>query len=130
MRRYTVADCVSGSLRQPAKWIALLLCSAACAGRTPAQPAGILTVGVTTTGPGVSAMAFTVEVSGTRADPDARSDRLRADGGIATFRDLAGASYVVRLSLPSQCEADGGASRPVTVAARRTSAVRFTVRCR
>ena len=109
----------------------LLVCSAACAGRAPAQPAGVLTVGVTTTGPGTSALAFTVEVSSTRPDAEApRSDRLRADGGIATFRDLAGAPYVVRLSLPAQCEADGGPSRRMTVAPRRTSAVRFTVRCR
>ncbi len=111
--------------------VTLLLCSAACAGRVPAQPAGVLTVGVTTTGPLSPALAFTVDVSSTGPDGDApRSDRLSADGGIATFRDLLGGPYEVRLSLPAQCEADGGASRPVAVAPRRTSAVRFTVRCR
>lgn len=109
----------------------LLVVTTACAGRAPAQAAGVLTVGVSTTGAGAAGLTFAVDVSGTRPDADAPlTDRVSADGGIATFRDLTGAPYIVRLSLPSQCEADGGTSRRIVVAPRRTSAVRFAVRCR
>jgi hypothetical protein len=129
---FTFAICHLRSAIQDAFFSILLVLSAACAGRAPAaQPAGVMTIGVSTTGPGAPALTFAVEVSSTR--PDAappRSERLKADGGIATFRGLSEGPYVARLSLPPQCEADGGASRPLTVAARRTTAVRFAVRCR
>jgi hypothetical protein len=108
-----------------------LIASTGCAGRPPAQPAGVLTVGVSTTGAGAAALTFAVDVSSARPDAGpSLTGRAKADGGIATFRDLTGAPYVVRLTLPAQCEADGGPSRRVVVAARRTTAVRFAVRCR
>ena len=106
------------------------LCGA-CAGKVPSQAAGVLTVGVSTAGADAGSLTFAVDVGSSRPDADApESDRVKADGGIATFRDLAGGPYLVRLSLPPQCEADGGASRRIVVAARRTTAVRFNVRCR
>jgi hypothetical protein len=112
--------------------ITLLALSARCAGRAPAsQPAGVMTIGVSTTGPGAPTLTFGVEVSSAHPDAAApRSERVKADGGIATFRGLSDGSYVVRLSLPPQCEADGGTSRTLTVTSRRTTAVRFAVRCR
>jgi hypothetical protein len=109
----------------------LLMLPAACAGKVPAsQPAGVLTIGVSTTGAGASTLTFGVDVAGSRPDGAApESDRVKADGGIATFRDLPAGAYVVRLALPAGCQAAGGASRPLTIAASRTTAVRFVVRC-
>ena len=111
--------------------VTLLILSAACAGRAPAsQPAGVLTIGVSTTGTAPTP-AFAVAVSSTRPDAAApRSDRVEPHDGIATFRGLSEGPYVVRLSLPPQCEAEGGASRSLTVTSRRTTAARFVVRCR
>jgi hypothetical protein len=110
----------------------LLILPAACAGKVPASPpAGVLTIGVSTTGAGASTLTFGVDVGGSRPDGAApQSDRIKADGGIATFKDLLAGAYVVRLTLPDRCQADGGASRPLAIAARRTTAVRFVVRCR
>jgi hypothetical protein len=72
-----------------------------------------------------------VEVTAGRADAGpSRSEQAKADGGIATFRDLNPGSYVVRLSLPQRCEASGGSTRQLTIAPRRTTAVRFAVTCR
>jgi hypothetical protein len=112
--------------------VAFLVLSAACAGKAPAsEPAGVLTIGISTSGPNVSALTFPVEITGTRPDAEpAQSERVKADGGVATFRDLSGGPYVARLSLPKNCEAAGGASRQLTIAPRRTTAVRFVVTCR
>ena len=111
--------------------VALLTLSAACAGKTSvAEPAGVLRVGISTTGSSASTLTFSVEIT-SRADAEPpRSERVKADGGIATFRDLPGGPYVARLSLPKECEAAGGQSRQLTIAPRRTTAVRFVVTCR
>jgi hypothetical protein len=112
--------------------ITLLTLSAACAGKTPAsEPGGVLTIGVSTTGSGAATLSFPVEITRTRPDAGApRSDRVKADGGIATFRDLPDGPYVVRLTLPPACQAANGGSRQTTIAPRRTTAVRFVVTCR
>jgi hypothetical protein len=112
--------------------VALLTLSVACAGKATApEQAGVLTVGISTTGPSASTLAFPIEISSTRADAEPpKSERIKADGGIATFRDLAGGPYLARLSLPKECEAAGGPSRQLTIAPRRTTAVHFVVTCR
>jgi hypothetical protein len=112
--------------------IALLILSAACAGKAPAaEGAGVLTIGVSTSGTKAAALSFGVEVRSVRAGAEpARTDRINADGGIATFRDLDDGAYTVRLTLTAECVADNGAVRQVTIAPRRTAAVRFAVTCR
>jgi hypothetical protein len=112
--------------------LALLTLTVACAGKAPgAQPAGVLTVGISTTGSNVGALSFQVEIKRTPSAADTlRADRIKADGGLATFRDLPDGSYVVGLTLPSQCQPTNGASRPITIVPRRTTAVRFAVTCR
>jgi hypothetical protein len=112
--------------------IGLVAFSAACAGKAPSsEQAGVLTIGVSTTGPAAGTLSFPIEVRSTRGDADPpRTDRVNADGGIATFRDLPDGSYVVRLTLRPECAAANGATRQVTIAPRRTSAVRFAVTCR
>jgi hypothetical protein len=109
---------------------ALLTLSAGCATKAPAQePAGILTIGVSTTGSGAAALSFPVEIKSISAGAG-RSDRVKADGGIATFRDLPDGPYVVHLTLPPECQATNGGSRQISIAPRRTTAVRFVVTCR
>ena len=109
---------------------ALLTLSAGCAPKAPAQEtAGILTIGVSTTGSGAAALSFRLEIKSTSAGAG-RSDRVKADGGIATFRDLPDGPYVVQLTLPPECQATNGGSRQVSIAPRRTTAVRFVVICR
>jgi len=109
---------------------ALLTLSGGCATKAPAQePAGILTIGVSTTGSGAGSLSFPVEIKSTRAGAG-RSDRVKADGGIATFHDLPDGPYVVLLTLPPECQATNGDSRQISIAPRRTTAVRFVVTCR
>jgi hypothetical protein len=112
--------------------VALVTFSAACAGKAPSpEPAGVLTIGVSTTGPSVAGLSFPIEVRNTRGDADPpRTDRVKADGGIATFRDLPDGTYGVRLTIPPECAAANGATRQVTIAPRRTAAIRFAITCR
>jgi hypothetical protein len=112
--------------------IALVILPAACAGKAAtSERAGVLTVGVSTTGSGAGGLSFFVEVRSARADAEApRTDRVKADGGVATFHDLPDGSYDVRLTLPAHCAASNGESRQITIAPRRTTAVRFAVACR
>ena len=44
--------------------------------------------------------------------------------------DLSDGLYVVQLTLPAECQATSGDSRQISIAARRTTAVRFVVTCR
>ena len=122
-------------MTHPSSWLralaaALLTLSAGCATKTPAQEAaGILTIGVSTTGSGAAGLSFPVEIKSTRAGAG-RSDSVKADGGIATFRDLPDGPYEVQLTLPPECQATNGGSRQISIAPRRTTAVRFVVTCR
>ena len=100
---------------------ALLTLSGGCATKTPAQEAaGILTIGVSTTGSGAAGLSAGA----------GRSDSVKADGGIATCRDLPDGPYEVQLTLPPECQATNGGSRQISIAPRRTTAVRFVVTCR
>jgi hypothetical protein len=127
----SLADCSGATACFHAIAIPILMLSVACAGKAPAaEPAGVLTVGVSTTGARAATLSFPVEITSTRAGAGAaRSERVKADGGIATFRDLPDGAYVVRLTLPAECRATNDASRQITVAPRRTTAVRFSVTC-
>jgi hypothetical protein len=84
-----------------------------------------VTVGVTTSGSGVSAMSFRVTV-----EPAGITGTVRADAGVLT-RDLPPGDHVVRLlDLPARCRVDGAAERTITISkARRSAALRFHVVC-
>ena len=95
------------------------------------SPAGVLTIGVSTAGAGAPPPMFslTVDSQGNQTS-GARAEPIKSDGGIVTFRDLGEGAYVVVLTLPSRCTADGGTRRQVVVNPRRTTALRFNVSCR
>ena len=57
------------------------------------------------------------------------AQRIKADGGVATVAGLPPGTYEVTLDLPARCRSENGASRRVTVSARRTTAIRFAVTC-
>ena len=106
---------------------ALLTLSGGCATKAPAQEAaGILTIGVSTTGSGAAALSFPVEIKSTGN----QVVFVTSDGGIATVHDLPDGPYVVQLTLPTECQATNGDSRQISIAPRRTTAVRFVVACR
>ena len=95
------------------------------------SPAGVLTIGVSTTGAGAPAPMFSVTVdSQANQTGGSRAEPIKSDGGIVTFRDLDEGAHVVVLTLPSRCTADSGTRRQVVVNPRRTTALRFNVRCR
>jgi hypothetical protein len=69
-------------------------------------------------------MVFAVDIH-----PRGTFGRIRADAGVYD-EDLPVGDYVVRLTrLPTQCRVNGVAERRVTVSARGTTAVRFSVSC-
>jgi hypothetical protein len=110
-------------------FVTLLLVSvSACAtGMRQHRPdTGTVTVGVTTSGNGVSAMTFRVTV-----EPAGISAPVRADAGVLTRGDVPSGDHVVRLlDLPARCRVDGAAERRITISqARRSAALRFHVVC-
>jgi hypothetical protein len=114
----TVGLCVSASF---------VICAAACARPAPQSlpAAGSVTVGVTSRGPGVEAMAFAVSI-----EPGGMNGSVKGDVGVFTARNVPAGSHVVRLKdLPRGCRVDGDAERKVSVSAGRSTAVRFVVLC-
>jgi hypothetical protein len=108
---------------------AVVALAAGCAGKPVAsQPGGVLTIGVSTSG-GAPGMTFPVAIVPAGAGGTPQSGSVKADGGVATFRSLAEGAYTVALTLPTHCQAQGGRERPARVSERRTTAVRFTIRC-
>jgi hypothetical protein len=85
---------------------------------------GKLTVGVTTTGrPSPSNFQLTIEPAGI-------SGEVKADAGVFVNDHLPDGEHVVRLVLPTNCRADAGTERRITISPQRRSAVlRFEVRC-
>jgi hypothetical protein len=105
----------------------LFLSAAACAKGAPqTQPAtGRVTVGVTSRGPGVQTMTFTVSI-----EPAGVNGSVRADAGVFTAENTPAGSHVVRLkNLPGGCRVDGDTERQISVSARRSAIVRFVVVC-
>jgi hypothetical protein len=90
------------------------------------QPAsGRVTVGVTSRGPGVEAMTFTVAI-----EPAGVEGSVKGDVGVVTLDDTPAGSHVVRLkNLPGRCRVEGDAERRITVAAGGSTSVRFVVAC-
>jgi len=110
-------------------WVTLLVLSASsCAtARGQQRPdTGAVTVGVTTSGSGVSTMTFRVTV-----EPAGISGTVSADAGVFTRSDVPAGDHVVRLlDLPTRCRVEGPAERTVTISqARRSAALRFHVVC-
>ena len=106
----------------------VLLLAGGCAKSAPATApqTGRITVGVTTTDANhhEDMMTFAVEIQ-----PPGTLEPIRADAGVYD-EDLPPGDYVVRLSrLPAKCHVNGVSERRVTVSPRRTTAVRFTVKC-
>ena len=105
----------------------LFFCAAACA-KTPPQSspaAGRVTVGVTSRGPGVETMTFTVSI-----EPAGVDGSVRGDVGVFTAYDTPAGDHVVRLKdLPGRCRADGDAERKISVSPGRSTTVRFVVVC-
>ena len=107
--------------------LASLLYSAACAkSNVKAVPtSGRVTVGVTSRGPGVDAMTFTVSI-----EPAGVEGAVKGDIGIFTADDTPAGNHVVRLKdLPGRCRVDGETERKITVTAGRSTTVRFVVTC-
>ena len=110
--------CVSASL---------VFCCAACVKAAPqALPAsGRVTVGVTSRGPGVETMTFTVSI-----EPAGVEGSVRGDVGVFTADDTPAGSHVVRLkNLPGRCRVDGDPEPRISVSAGRSTTVRFVVVC-
>ncbi len=110
-------------------WVTLLVLSASsCAtARSQQRPdTGTVTVGVTTSGSGVSTMTFRVTV-----EPAGVSGTVSADAGVFTRSGVPAGDHVVRLlDLPARCRVEGPAERTVTISqARRSAALRFHVVC-
>jgi hypothetical protein len=106
---------------------ALFFVATACAkGGLKSQPAsGRVTVGVTSRGPGVEAMTFTVSI-----EPAGVNGSVKGDIGIFTADDTPVGNHVVRLkNLPDGCRVDGNSEHKITVAAGRSTTVRFVVIC-
>ena len=83
-----------------------------------------MTVGVTSRGPGVDTMTFTVAI-----EPAGVEGSVKGDVGVFTA-DMPAGSHVVRLkSLPGRCRVDGDPERKISVSAGRSTTVRFVVEC-
>ena len=105
----------------------LFCCATACAtGGLKSQTAvGRVTVGVTSRGPGVETMTFNVSI-----EPAGLNGSVKGDVGVFTADNTPAGSQVVRLThLPGRCRVDGEPERKITVAAGRSSTVRFVVVC-
>jgi hypothetical protein len=101
--------------------------AAACAKRAPqTQPAsGRVTVGVTTRGPGVASMTFTVSI-----EPAGVNVPIKADAGVYTANDTPAGAHTVRLrNVPGSCRIEGSEEREINVSARGSAVVRFVVVC-
>jgi hypothetical protein len=118
--------------RRRAAWLAACVAGllvSACATAPPATTTpqmGRITVGVTTRGnpSDIESMVFVVQIQ-----PRGTSEKIQADAGLYD-EDLPPGEYVVRLTrLPKECRVNGVAERRVTVVARKTTAVRFSVTC-
>jgi len=107
----------------------LTLITPACATGRHHQPAagGTVTIGVTTTGAGVSTQVYRVTI-----EPGGISGSVKADAGVFTRSGVAPGRYLVRLlDVPPECRVDSGAERTLMISAERPSAVlRFNVVCR
>ena len=106
--------------------LVLSACACATGMRQPRSDTGTVTVGVTTSGSGVSTMNFRVTV-----EPAGISETVRADAGVVTRSNVPSGDHVVRLiDLPARCRVDGAAERTITISqARRSAALRFHVVC-
>jgi hypothetical protein len=107
--------------------VCLFICAAACVRTAPRSlPAtGTVTVGVTSRGPGVEAMAFAVSV-----EPAGMDGSVKGGVGVFTARNVPAGSHVVQLKdLPRECRVDGDAERKISVSAGRSTVVRFVVVC-
>jgi hypothetical protein len=106
---------------------ALFSCAAACAKATArSQPAsGRVTVGLTSRGPGVEAMTFTVAI-----EPAGVEGSIKGDVGVFTADDTPAGGHVVRLkNLPGRCRVEGDPERRIVVNAGRSTTVRLVVVC-
>jgi hypothetical protein len=107
--------------------IAFLLTGAGCAGREPANlsPGGTLTAGISSSGPQLAGLEFTIDVDDGRI-----RQPIKADGGLFTSNDLPAGDHTIRLlNVPDRCRIEGSPVRRVTLSRLRTTAVRFAVRC-
>jgi hypothetical protein len=92
---------------------------------TSPPASGRVTVGVTSRGPGVETMTFTVSI-----EPAGVEGSVTGDIGIFTADDTPAGNHVVRLkNLPGRCRVDGDSERRISVAAGRSTTVRFVVVC-
>lgn len=104
-----------------------VLAASACSARAPRAETteGRLTVGVSTTGPGVESLRFKVVV-----EPAGLESAIDADAGVYTTASAPPGEHVVRLTgLPAQCQVQGASERRVRVGPRQSPVIRFVVTC-
>jgi hypothetical protein len=86
---------------------------------------GRVTAGVTSRGPGVERMTFTVSI-----EPAGVDGSIRGDVGVFTADNVPVGNHVVRLKdLSGGCRVDGDPERRIRVSAGRSATVRFVVVC-
>jgi hypothetical protein len=98
----------------------------ACAPQPPqTNPAGgTITVGVTTTGPGVKDLTFQLRIA-----ENGVTRPVRADAGVASLRVAAG-DHRLTLEVPDRCRVEGGPERAVKVVERGVTPLRYSVICK
>ena len=103
----------------------LALLAAACAPKTPeTEPrGGTVTVGVTTTGPGLKGLTFRLKLA-----EDVVVKTIDADAGVASFPIGAGQLQLI-LEVPGRCRVEGGPERKIVVVEKSVTPVRYTVIC-
>ena len=99
--------------------------AAACAPKTPeTEPrGGTVTVGVTTTGPGLKGLTFRLKLA-----EDVVVKTIDADAGVASFQIGAG-QHRLTLEVPVRCRVEGGPERRVEVVEKGVTPIRYTVIC-
>jgi hypothetical protein len=114
----TVGLCISASV-----WLCAGACAKSAVKSVPA--AGRVTVGVTSRGPGVERMTFTVSI-----EPGGVEGAVKGDIGVFTADNTPAGSHIVRLkNLPAGCRVDGDTERKIVVSAGQSMTVRFVVTC-
>ncbi len=98
----------------------------ACAPQSPQTnpTGGTITVGVTTTGPGVKDLTFQLKI-----EENGVTRPVRADAGVGSLRVAAGEHRLI-LEVPDRCRVEAGPERTVKVVEKGVTPLRYSVICK